>query len=740
MKKLLLGISLISLAFLSGCGTLSLKKGDKHALNNDWTKAVLEYRAAYKANPGNVEAKSKLQQAELRASEYYYQKGIKLLEQDNLDPAIVQFQQGLVAMPDSSKLQQVMKLALSRKESGDLYLEAMRNLELNKTKDAIRLLNRALNAYPDNKRVAFVLEKITQQKKKQDDDEDLALNSKDPITLNFKKTELKTAFGFITKSFGVNVIFDEAVKSVPVTLYAKNVTFEQALNLMLRTTQTFYKKIGRNTILIAPDTQAKHGQYEDHIIRTYHLTSISSKEMSSILKNVLGIKKIVINEELNSIIIRDTDEMLELAGKLIDTNDRKPAEMILEVEILEINRTKAETLGLDFGSLMTSSYEPFVGSFKDGITHGTVTVPNITLNYFKQDVDAKTLANPKIRVIDNKKAKIHIGDRVPLRSATITDTGGGTTTSYEYRDIGIRLQVSPDIHLDNSVTVELNLEVSTLGQNLGTADQPAYSIGTRNADSFMLLKDGETAILGGLIRDEDRRSRIRLPGLGDIPILGALFSTFDDSVTRTDVLLTITPRIVRTWDIPDKSYEKIFSGTEKQYSTQPMFAFLGKNAKGSKSEIIDVAVHDAMFTTDKKGKLEAKSTSVMGNLSFNEPVYTVNKNEPITVELVAEGINDISNMPLELMFNPNLLEYVQSEAVDIGQGTIEVSQDPEKGVVRLNLKNVDKSSNGKTVIARLTFNGKNHGVSYLVYKSLNYTSKTGKQHKANIRASRIVIK
>ena len=740
MNKLLPGLSFISFLFLSGCGTLSLQKGDKHVLNNEWTKAVLLYRTAYKAHPGNLEIRSKLQQTELRAAEYYYQKGIRLLDQDNLDPAIVEFQQGLVAKPDNSKLQKVMRLALSRKESGDLYLEAMRNLELNKTKDAIRLLNRALKAYPDNKRVAFVLERISKQKKKQKDYSSLALNSKAPITLNFKKTELKTAFGFIAKSFGINVIFDEAVKSAPVTLYAKNVTFEQALNLMLRTTQTFYKKVGRNTILIAPDTQAKHGQYEDHMIRTYHLKSIPAKQMSSILKNVLGIKKIVINEELNSIIIRDTDEMLQLAEKLIDNNDRKPAEMILEVEILEINRTKAETLGLDFGSLMTASYDSFVGSFKDGISHGTVAVPNITLNYFKQDVDAKTLANPKVRVIDSKKAKIHIGDRVPLRSATIQDATGQTRTTFEYRDIGIRLQVTPDIHLDNSVTVELNLEVSSLGQNLGTADEPAFSIGTRNADSFMLLKDGETAILGGLIRDEDRRTRIRLPGLGDIPILGALFSTFDDSVTRTDVLLTITPRIVRTWDIPDKSYEKIFSGTEKQYSTQPMFAFLGKNANGKKSEIVDLTVHDPMFTTTKKGGLKAKNTSVLGNLSFDQPVYTVNKDDAVTIEVVAEGINDIANMPLELMFNPNLLEYVQSEAVNIGLGTIQVNQDPEKGIVRLNLSNVDKSSNGKTVIARLTFNSKNHGVSYLVYKSLNYTSKTGKQHKANIRASRIVIK
>ena len=741
MKKILAGLSFVSILFLPGCGTLALHKADKHVLDNEWAKAVLVYRSAYKANPANVELKSKLQQTELRAAEYYYQKGIKLLEQDNLDPAIVEFQQGLISMPNNSKLQHVISLTLARKESRDLYQEALRNNELNKNNDAIKLLKRALKVYPDNREAAFVLEKISVQKDKSENSENLALNSKAPITLNFNKTDLKTAFGFITKSFGINVIFDEAVKSVPVTLYAKNVTFEQSLHLMLRTTQTFYKKVGRNTILIAPDTQTKHGQYEDHIIRTYHLKSVPAKQMSSILKNVLGIKKIVINEELNSIIIRDTDEMLQLASKLINTNDRKPAEMILEVEILEVNRTKAETLGLDFGSLMTSQYDSFTGSFKNGINRGLITVPNITLNYFKQDVDAKTLANPKVRVIDNKKAKIHIGDRVPLRAATITDSVGGSTTSYDYKDIGIKLQVSPDIHLDNSVTVELNLEVSTLGQNLGTADQPAYSIGTRNADSFMLLKDGETAILGGLIRDEDRHARIRLPGLGDIPILGALFSTFDDSVTRTDVLLTITPRIVRTWDLPDKSNEKIFSGTEKQYSTQPMFAFLKESTSGGKSEIIDGSMQDTLFTTTKQGKLKTKTpTRVMGSLSFDKAVYSTLKNEPVTIELIAEDLTDIGNMAMEIMFNSNLLEYVQSEAVNIGKGTLQVTQDPDKGLVRLSLKNVDKSAGPKTVLARLIFNSKDYGVSYLAYKATNYTGKSGELHKANIRASRIVIK
>jgi len=743
IKQYITGILFLVTLLLAGCASQlerTIDQAEEYVAREEWTQAVIEYRKALARDPGNIALKSRLQQTELKAADYYYQKGREALERDDIDGAVVQFQQGLVAKPRDSKLTQAMQDALAKKEANEFYLEAVRNHELEKHADAQALLKKTLEIYPAHQ-MANQLHEEYLRWQEAEDKRGLVLESKEPITLNFKQTELKTAFDFIVGEFGINVIFDEAVKNDPVTLYASNVTFDQALNLMLRTTRTFYKQIGRNTILIAPDSADKRGQYEDHIIRTYHLKSVAAKEMSNILKSVLGIKKLIVNEELNSIIVRDTGEMLELAEKLILTNDRKPAEVLLEVEILEVNRTKAEQLGLDFGSQMGISYDPFVGSFRTALAAGTVTLPDITFRYFKQDVDAKTLANPKLRVMDSKQAKIHIGDRIPLRSSTIQDATGQTRTTFEYRDIGIRLQVEPDIHLDNAVTVQLNLEVSSLGQNLGTADEPAFSIGTRNADTFMLLKDGETAILGGLIRDEDRRTRVKVPGLGDIPILGSLFFTnYDDSTTRTDVLLTITPRVVRPWAVPSEAERRLYSGTEKQYSTRPLFAFLQEGAESRDAARIKLG--DSVSTREAAPAAASSPTvpgaDLRGILSFDQPTYTIGTGQEVTIALQAENFPAIAEMPVELLFNPNLMEFVALDKAEI-DGEIEVSEEAGKGILRIMLRDIATLSGEPATLARLKLKSKQAGVSYLIYKSPTYTSAEGESQRANIRASRIVI-
>src|SRR3989344_4019538 len=326
-----------------------VKRAEEFAAQDEWIKAVVEYRKAASAEPRNVEYRSRLKQTELKAADFYYQRGIHLLEQDNIDGAIVQFQQGLAAMPEHSKLMQIMNEARARKAAGSLYQEGLTYRDAGKPEDARRQFQKALNIYPDHKQARAALAEILKEVEGKEI-EKLALTSKAPITLNFRQTDLRAAFEFIAKSFGINVIFDEGFKSTPVTLYAKDVTFEQGLNLLLTTTRTFYKRIGPNTILVAPDTKDKRGQYEDHLMRTYHLNTVRAKEMADILRGVITIKKIIVNEQLNTLVIRDTEEEHRLVERMIDINDKKPAEIIREVEIMEVSRKKAEKLGLDFGS------------------------------------------------------------------------------------------------------------------------------------------------------------------------------------------------------------------------------------------------------------------------------------------------------------------------------------------------------------------------------------------------------
>lgn len=756
---------LVAILLTACAGTI--ERADDYIAQDEWMKAVLEYRKAAAKDPTDIEIRSRLRQTEQKAADFYYQRGLELLGQNNVDGAIVQFQQGLTAMSVHGKLTQVMNQALMRKEVQNLYEEAVREMEAGKTENAKRLLKRALEVDPDNKQVVELLARYEKEAREDDLADRLVLSSRAPITLNFRQTDLRTAFEFVAKSFGVDIIFDEAVKATPITLFAKDVTFEQAISLMLTTTKTFYKKVGPNTILLAPDSKEKRGQYEDQVVRTFQLSSIRAKDMADVLKGLITVRKLIVNEPLNSLVLRDTEEVIKLAGKIIEANDRRAAELILEVEILEINRSKAERLGLDLGTYRVSASTgttviPITGNVGQTITNATnLTLPSATFNFYKQDVDAKTLANPKVRVLSGKSAKIHIGDRVPLRASTIQDATGQVRTTYDYKEIGIRLAAEPIVHIDNSVTVKVGLEVSSLGENLGTQTEPAFRIGTRNAETFMTLRDGETAILGGLIRDEDRKTRVRVPLLGDIPAAGALFTSFDDSNGRTDVLLTITPRVVRGWDLPSKDARSFVSGTEDHYLNEPLFASLQKRIVRTANANAPVAT-PATFATPPAPVPGAAPAAAGGApaavatappalpitaaarppmLAFSEPVYESISGKEFEVQLVGENLNGVANLPMEVLLNPQLLKLVRFEAGSAAVADLKVEPDEARGVLRVTAKLAEGGGTGeKVVLARLVLRGEKPGISYLVYRATSLEASGGASVSAQVRASRVVVK
>jgi general secretion pathway protein D len=763
--------ALALVALLVACASTSFQRAEEYAAQDEWLKAVVEYRKAVAGRPDDAEYRSRLRRAELKAADYYYQKGQLQLEKGNLEEAIGQFQQGLAAMPDHGKLQQAMSSAIARNEAANLYQEGITLRQAGKTDDARRAFQKALEVYPDHKDATAALAEL----KKEDQEklsEGLALTSKAPITLNFRQTDLKQAFEFLAKSFGINVIFDESVKSVPVTLFAKDVTFEQGLSLLLTTSKTFYKKIGANTILVAPDSKEKRGQYEDHLVRTFHMNTVRAKEMADILKGLVTIKKIIVNEQLNTIQIRDTEDVLKLSERIIENNDRKPAEIILDVEILEVNRSKSERLGLDFGTysftaaVPSPGTVPLLGSIRESIrSTATLTVPPITFRFFKQDVDAKILANPKIRVLNGRAAKIHIGDRVPLRAATIVDATGQTRTTFDYKDIGIRLTVEPMIYLDNSAMLKLGLEVSSLGENLGTPNEPAFRIGTRNAETFMLLRDGETAILGGLIQDEERNTRIKVPGFGDIPAIGALFTSHEATVARTDVLLTITPRVVRGWDVPTRTAREFYSGSENVYSDKPLFASLeGAAAAQIRTEApagpvaaaapIIVGAPTAAPAATPPGAPPAVVAAAAPTaaapvtaatplqLGFSEPVYEVAAGQDFEIKLVGSNLTGAATMPLEILYNPQLLSYVSGNRGEVAADSFNSSADATRGLlnVALGLPGTAAPATANAVLARVVMRGERPGISYLVYRAPVIKSASGETLNAQVRAARVVIR
>ncbi len=590
MKKFIVAGLAVALALsLGACaGSRAFQRGESYARHGEWDLAVKEYREANKQEPQDIEYRSALLRAEETAANQHYARARSFLKERKLNEAIAELQQALYLNPTNAAIQSTLKSVMNMKEAEDHYRTSLTFQELGRLNDAIAELNLAVELDPDNTKYQNALDTLMKKKAETEPEEALTLASDKPITLNLKNTNIKEAFELLSKLSGINILFDEEVKAQPVTIFVKDVSFQYALNLLLSTNKLFMKKISSDTIIIIPKTKAKMDQYQDLMIKTFYLTNAKAKEIVNLLRTMLDIKKIYVNEVLNSITIRDNPEKIKLVEKIINANDLKDAEVILDVEILEILRSNTAKYGWNFNPGLTSTISaqsqattnpPPAGSVTLGELRNLsssnifISLPSVVLNFVKQDSDAQTLANPRVRVLNNKTAKFHIGDRIPIQTATVQSTATAAVTStFEYKDVGIKLNIEPTVHLNNTVTMKMGLEISTLGNALDFGNgQRQYEFGTRNTETTISLRDGETVIIGGLIGDEERKSRVKVPLLGDIPVVGRLFSSSSDDTVKTDILMSITPNIVRTMELPNKDVQNFWSGTEDTYDTKPLF-------------------------------------------------------------------------------------------------------------------------------------------------------------------------
>ena len=794
IKKCVIKFATVSICLLLlSCASLE-NQSPNPSLIKDPLKKVSALRLLIDKDPENKALLVDLTHAQNKAAKHYFESGNMLLNENNISDAIVQFERGLIAKPTDENLKTALRKALDQRTANQHLEEAKRFEAAGKHHDAIRSLNIATKLNPENNAAKDLLSKLNNQKTKNTEEQ----HNADPITMNFSRLDLRDALEFIGKSADINIIIDEDLRSTPVTIFAENISWQNSLNLITKLTNTFYRKIGPRTIIVASDSKQKRGQYEDQIIKMFTLKSISAKEMVGIIKSLISPNKIVINEANNTIIVRDVTATLDLIGKLIRANDTHPAEIILAVEIIEINRSKAERLGVDYGSYefkLGHTAVSTAGSISDSIKQaGTLTIPNIAYRFFKQEVDAKTLASPKIRTVNRSAAKIHIGDRVPLRSSSIQEATGQVRTTFDYQDVGIRLNVEPTIHLDNSSTVKLNLEVSTLGENLGTADEPAYRIGTRNAETIMHLRDGETTILGGLIRDEERNTEVKIPGLGNIPIVGSIFKADTNDTGRTDVLLTITPRLVRPAELADKSVHTFYSGNQNRFMNQPIFKDsqsmvsiikVGKQAQNNKkakketpattsskmpekitqneaakipaaSNTKQSPLKEKQETTVHKPAAESNAASLpVGEmptlpkgtqntenttLHFEHAVYNSSKSQDIEITIQADGISSTRDLSFELLFDPNLLKYKSAEFNDQIANNGQINTKEKNGLIRINAPiNKENTIDKNNSLVTITFTGVKAGVAYLVFKTPTVNTSDGSQTYARVRASRVTV-
>jgi len=425
---------------------------------------------------------------------------------------------------------------------------------------------------------------------------------KKPVTLELRDVGIQTVLEILSRTSNVNFVLDKDVKTdIKTTIFAKNTSVEDALNLVLRTSQLSKKILNESTLLIYADTEEKKKRYEDLVMRTFYLKNADPKRMQEMVKTLIAPKSMYVDDRFKMMVVRDNLDVIAAIERLVATYDIADPEVLLEVEILEVNSNGLLNLGIQYPDRITASVFGRAGQ------PGQLTVnelrnlnrnsfelflpdPLLALNLKQTSTDAKTLANPRIRVTNRQKAKVLIGDKVPVITTTTNQTSSASMESVNYLDVGLKLEVVPEIHVNNEVTIAIDLEVSNVVKEVrSTTGLLAYQIGTRNASTMLRLRDGETQVLAGLLKDEQNNNSAGIPGLGTVPGVGRLFSNQTSTNGRSEIVLLITPRIVRSMPTPPAYVVEFPSGTADSASVRPMRLTPAGQYSGSDAQLTQPA-------------------------------------------------------------------------------------------------------------------------------------------------------
>lgn len=392
------------------------------------------------------------------------------------------------------------------------------------------------------------------------------------ITLELRDVPLRNAFDVISKTAQLNFVFDRDVRAdARVTLTVRNSPVNDVIRLLLLTQQLDRKVLNENSLLIYPATQPKQREYQDLVARVFFLTNADAKQAQTLLRALGKTREVHVDDKLNMIAIRDTADAVRLAERLIEAIDIAEPEVMLEVEVLEISRSRAMDLGIQFPSeVRVDSLLPGRINLRDNNLAATIANPALRIGLQSSDGNTNLLANPRIRAKNREKARVLIGEKLPVFT-TSSVANSGTSTSVSYLDVGLKLEVEPTVFLDNEVGIKVNLEVSSNLERIVSSDgSTAFRLGTRTAQTNLRLRDGETQVLAGLINDSDRETFSKVPGLGDLPGIGRAFGNTVRNRDKSEIVLLITPRVLRNIVAPDLANLMFGAGTEAAAGAPPL--------------------------------------------------------------------------------------------------------------------------------------------------------------------------
>jgi len=532
---LALGVA-IAVAGLPGCATTSSMRAGRQAERvQDYDRAVVEYEKVLRARPDDYTARLSLQRVKLRAAADHDQRARHLAGTGKLEEAVVELQIAAELNPASADI--------------DSRLRDLRTQIRNKIaarSDGKTRLQALIESATDLAPAGFELPK--------------GITLADSLTFrNASVRDVLTAIGHFAD---INVVFDPQFRDQMLTVDLRKASLEDALTAVTSSTRNFYRVSAAKTITVIPDTPAKRREYEDEIIRTFFLSNADVKETLDLLRLVVDNRRLSPVAGVNAIAIKDTPDKIAAAARVISAIDKARAEVVIDVELLEVDRSRLHEYGLQIASPNSPGIDGSIDANAQGMTLRGVRslsqsdlfvtgLPGLYYRLIKTDGASRTLANPHLRTSDGVASSARFGDDVPVPSVTFAPiaTGGVNQqpiTSFTYRTIGVNIEITPRLHHDDDISLRLKLEISNLS---GTGYNNLPTFGTRFIETTIRLRDGETNLLAGLIRDDERTTLDGLPGLSDLPVVGRLFGHTKKETKQTDVVLMLTPHIVRVLDL-----------------------------------------------------------------------------------------------------------------------------------------------------------------------------------------------
>lgn len=739
------GVCALACLLLSGCASqMAFREANQLLADNKPTEGLAKLEEAVKLDPRNAEYRVALSTTRASLVNRYLTAAEANRRDGRLTEAEKWYRQVMAYEPENAMARQGLEALVVERKHRLVVVEGEALLKKGKPEDlatALDMLRPVLSENPRQREALNLKERIEEAQNKQAKPEaKLAESFRKTITLEFRDAPLRTVFDVIAKVSSLNFFFDKDIRpDLKANIMARNTTIEDAVRLLMVTNQLEQKILNENSVLIYPNTPQKLKDYQTLSVRTFYLANADVKAVSNTIKTIVKTKDLVIDERLGLIIMRDTPDAIRMAERIVALQDLTDPEVMLEVEVVEMKRSRLLELGINWPNQLSLSPVQIDGVplvLKDlgnlNRSNLRATIGGVTANARKEDADVSILANPRIRVRNKEKAKVLIGDRVPVITTTSNVTGF-VSESINYVDVGLKLEVEPNIYLDEEVAIKVNLEVSSLVREIiSKSGSLAYQIGTRGASTVLRLKDGETQILAGLISDEDRSSANKVPGLGEMPVAGRLFGSQKDDSLRSEILLSITPRVVRSIRRPDLQSAEFESGTESNIGARPL-QLTGGAAEvlkavapvpaaggavapgtGAASAVAPVNAGTAPVAPAAKAAPAQQGALATGavNLSWKAPAQ-VKVGEQFSAVLSVNSQQALRGLPLLVGFDPQVMQVVSAQEGDFfkqagGKSTFSQRVDGVQGKVfiaalRENPAGGEAGINGTGSVATLTF-------------------------------------